>query len=60
VGLRVGLDAVAKKKKHHYPCRELNAGHPARSLVSILTELLWLPCTVIQQLTLRFFLKNVK
>jgi len=36
VGLRVGLDAVAKRK---VPCQELNPGHPAYSSVSILTEL---------------------
>jgi hypothetical protein len=27
------------KKSHHCPCRELNPGCPARSLVSILTEI---------------------
>jgi hypothetical protein len=38
---RAGLDAMAKRKKsHHCPCRELNAARPARSLVTILTELL--------------------
>jgi hypothetical protein len=40
VGLRAGLDAVAKRKKSHQcPCWELNPGRPARSLVSVLTEL---------------------
>jgi len=39
VGLRTGLDAVAKRKKsHHCPYWELNPGHSACSLVSILTE----------------------
>jgi hypothetical protein len=27
------------KKSRHCPCRELNPGHPARSLVCLLTEL---------------------
>jgi hypothetical protein len=42
VGPRAVLDTVVKKKKrksHHYPCRELNPGRPAHSLISILTEL---------------------
>jgi hypothetical protein len=40
VGPRVGLDAVAKRKKSHCcPCRESNSGRPACSLISILTEL---------------------
>jgi hypothetical protein len=40
VGHRAGLDAVAKRKKsRHCLCRELNPSRPARSLVSILTEL---------------------
>jgi len=42
MGLGTGLDAVAKKS-HHYHCRELNTGRPARILVSMLTELLRLP-----------------
>jgi hypothetical protein len=37
VGYRTGLDDVAKRRI--CPCRELNPGRPARSLVSILTEL---------------------
>jgi hypothetical protein len=38
---RGGLDAVAKSKKfHNFPCRGLNPGRPARSLVSISTEAL--------------------
>jgi hypothetical protein len=38
VGLRSGLDAVAKRK---YPrsCPESNPGHTAHSLVTILSEL---------------------
>jgi hypothetical protein len=38
VGLTTGQDAVAKRK---YPCiyRESNPGRPARSLVTILTQL---------------------
>jgi hypothetical protein len=41
VGPRAGLGAVAKREKFHYwLCRESNAGRPARSLVSVLTELL--------------------
>jgi len=28
-----------EKNSHHCPCQELNCGHPACSLVSILTEL---------------------
>jgi len=35
----VGLDELTKKKSYHCPCREMNHGRPARSLVSILTEL---------------------
>jgi hypothetical protein len=38
VGLRASQAAVAKKKIH-FPCREWNPSHPARSLVTILTEL---------------------
>jgi hypothetical protein len=35
---RAGLDAVMKRKKSlPYPCRESNAGRPARSLVTIMT-----------------------
>jgi hypothetical protein len=40
--VRTGSDldtAVAKKKSHHCPCRELNRGRPAPSLVTILIEL---------------------
>jgi len=37
---RIGLDAVAKRKKFHYcPCREKSPGPTARGLVSTLTEL---------------------
>jgi hypothetical protein len=39
VGPRAGLDAVAKRK-NLAPCRESNLGHPSRSLVTVLTELL--------------------
>jgi len=39
VGPRVGLDAVARRKILSL-CRETNRGDPARSLVSMLTELL--------------------
>jgi hypothetical protein len=35
----IGLDAVAMKKFPVYPCRKLYSGLPARSLVTILTEL---------------------
>jgi len=38
VGPRAGLDAV-EKREIPSPCRELNPDRPARSLVSILTEL---------------------
>jgi hypothetical protein len=38
VGLRTGLDAVAKRKKPT-PCQESNPELPARSLVTILTAL---------------------
>jgi len=35
---RAGLDAVMKRKKSlPCPCRESNAGRPARSLVTIMT-----------------------
>jgi len=43
VGPREGLDAVAKRK-NPFPCREKDPGHPARNLVSILTELSRLSC----------------
>jgi hypothetical protein len=39
MGHRAGLDAVANRKKKTFPCRELNAGSPARSLVPELTQL---------------------
>jgi hypothetical protein len=39
VGSSARLDAVAKRKIPR-PCRESNPGRPARSLVTILTELL--------------------
>jgi hypothetical protein len=40
VGPRASLNVVAKRKKsHHYLQQELNFGHPAHSLVSILAEL---------------------
>jgi hypothetical protein len=32
-----------EKKSHHFPFRELNPGHPASTLISILTELTQLP-----------------
>jgi len=38
LGPRAGLDAMAKRKIP-YPCRVSNSGRPARSLVTILTEL---------------------
>jgi len=40
VGPRPGLDPVARKtNSHHCASHELNHGRPARSLVTILTEL---------------------
>jgi hypothetical protein len=40
VGSRAGMDTMTKRKKsHHCPRRELNPSRPARSLVTILTEL---------------------
>jgi hypothetical protein len=40
VGPTAGLGAVAKREKSPIiACRELNPGRPARSLISILTEL---------------------
>jgi len=41
VGLRVSLDAVMKRKIL-CPCQGSNHGHPAQSLVTILTELSWI------------------
>jgi len=38
MGPRAGLDAVAKRKII-CPCQESKPGHPARSLVTVLTEL---------------------
>jgi hypothetical protein len=43
VGPRVGMEVVAERKKEFCPCRESNPGRPARSLVTILTELSQLP-----------------
>jgi len=41
MGPKTCLDAVAKRRKsHHYPCRELNPGHEAPSLVTMITEIL--------------------
>jgi hypothetical protein len=34
-----------EEKTRHCPCRELNPGRPAHSLVCIMTELSWLPNT---------------
>jgi hypothetical protein len=31
------MDAVAKKKFFHWPCRELNPGHRPRSPITVLT-----------------------
>jgi hypothetical protein len=40
VGPTAGLDVVVKREKSlHYSCQVLNSGHPAHSLVTILTEL---------------------
>jgi hypothetical protein len=40
VGPRASLDAVTKRKKsHNCPFRELNPGLPARSVVTIVSEL---------------------
>jgi hypothetical protein len=50
VGPRAGLDAVARRK-YPIPCRESNLGRPARSLVTMLTEIHWVDsiiCTVHQ------------
>jgi hypothetical protein len=41
MGPIISLDAVAKRKNPN-PCRESNHGRPARSLVTVLTELPWL------------------
>jgi hypothetical protein len=38
VGPRASLNGV-KKRKYYYPYRESNSGRPARSQVTILTEL---------------------
>jgi hypothetical protein len=42
VANRAGVNAVARRKIPS-PCLELNPGHPAHSLVAILTELPQLP-----------------
>jgi hypothetical protein len=40
VGPGAGLGAVAKREKpHHFPCRELSPGRPARGHVSVAAEL---------------------
>jgi hypothetical protein len=39
MGLRAGLDAVARREKSfHYLCRESNPGLPARSVITVLTR----------------------
>jgi hypothetical protein len=42
MGPRFGLDVMAERKCHCFPCRELNPRRPVRSLATILTELPWL------------------
>jgi hypothetical protein len=42
VGLRAGLDAMAKRKIP-CPCQQSNPGHPTHTQGTILTELSWLP-----------------
>jgi hypothetical protein len=37
VGLRAGLDALAKRKYFHTPFRESNPCHPIRNLIVIVT-----------------------
>jgi hypothetical protein len=49
VGPRAGLDAVARGESRQCPYRELNPGRPARSLVSILTELPRQPSAVVRR-----------
>jgi hypothetical protein len=49
MGLRAALDTVAKRKIL-CPCREWNAGRPARGLVTVLTELPRLPNNYVVQL----------
>jgi hypothetical protein len=39
MGVKVGLDVMAKRKKSPSPYRESNSGLAARTLVTILTEL---------------------
>jgi len=39
VGPRAGLDELKGEKYRHCPCRKLNPGRQARSLVTTLTEL---------------------
>jgi hypothetical protein len=50
VGLRAGLDAVAKRRILS-PCRELNPGLPACGLIAIPTELSRLMQNLIRKLT---------
>jgi hypothetical protein len=45
VGLGASLDVVAKRKIS-FPCRELNLGHPACSLVTEMNELTPTPMTI--------------
>jgi hypothetical protein len=42
---KMGLDAVAMRKNPCF-CREWDPGRPARSLVTVLTELFRLLCTI--------------
>jgi len=39
VDSRGGLDAVAKRKFYHYPCREVNPGIPSRSIVKYRSDI---------------------
>jgi len=39
VGPGAGLDVVTKRKTLPCPCKDSNPGHPARILVTILTDL---------------------
>jgi hypothetical protein len=46
VGLRAGMNAVAKRKNSILPLPGTEQGHPACSLVTILTEQFWLHSTI--------------
>jgi hypothetical protein len=56
VGLRVGLDPVAKSKSNRCPCREWNPGRPARTEQIIYISL---NCMDFAWITIRIYGRSV-